>query len=44
MIDYEYGYYGILARQGDLGTFDKGYELFMSVASKLEAWAEMDCE
>lgn len=41
-IDYEHNYYGILARQGDLGTFDKGYELFVNVSAKLEAWAELN--
>ncbi len=43
-IDFENGYYGILAREGELGTFSKGYRLFESVAQKLEVWASMDCK
>ncbi len=42
-IDYEHGYYGILAREGTLGSFDKGYDLFESVSPKLEKWAAMEC-
>ena len=41
-IDYENKYYGIIARQGSLGTFPKGIELFESVSSKLEKWASME--
>ena len=41
-IDYEHKYYGILARQGELGTFTKGYELFINVSDKLEKWAELN--
>jgi len=42
-IDYENNYYGIVARQGLLGTSEKGYEVFESVSSKLEAWAAINC-
>lgn len=42
-IDYENKYYGILAREGTLGTFTKGYELFESVSLKLEEWAALEC-
>lgn len=42
-IDFENKYYGILAREGTLWTFDKGYKLFENVSSKLEEWATMDC-
>ncbi len=42
-IDYKNKYYGILAREGALGTFKNGYVLFESVSPKLEAWASMDC-
>lgn len=38
-IDYEHKYYGILAREGTLGTFQKGYELVESISTKLEDWA-----
>ncbi len=42
-IDYENNYYGIVARQGLLGTSEKGYEVFENVSSKLEAWAAINC-
>lgn len=42
-IDYKHKYYGILARQGNSGTFTKGYELFQSVAPQLETWASLEC-
>jgi CubicO group peptidase (beta-lactamase class C family) len=41
-IDYEHNYYGILAREGKLGTFIKGYELFKKVSDDLEDWAKED--
>ncbi len=41
-IDFENGYYGILARQGALGTFREGIELFESVSQTLEKWAVME--
>ncbi len=43
-IDYKNRYYGILAREGALGTFANGYKLFESVSSKLETWASMECK
>ncbi len=42
-IDYENKYYGIIARQGALGTFRNGYELFESISPKLETWAATEC-
>lgn len=42
-IDYEHNYFGILAREGDLNTFVKGYELFTHVEPELELWASLDC-
>jgi CubicO group peptidase (beta-lactamase class C family) len=41
-IDPEFGYFGILARQGALGTFMNGLNTFESVKSEVEAWAR--CE
>ncbi|VAW96261.1 hypothetical protein MNBD_GAMMA19-245, partial [hydrothermal vent metagenome] len=41
-IDFENGYYGILARQGELGTFQEGIKLFESVSQKLKNWALME--
>jgi len=43
-IDYANGYYGIVAREGALTTFDRGYELFESVAGLLESWVDLDCD
>ena len=39
-IDYEHHYYGVVAREGKLGTFTKGYEIFNQVSKNLEEWAE----
>ncbi len=38
-IDYQYNYYGLIARQGELGTFDNGYAVFTSISAKLATWA-----
>lgn len=43
-IDLKEKYYGILARQGELGTFTKGYELFESISAKLDLWATKKCQ
>lgn len=43
-IDYTHKSYGILARQGSLGTFTKGYELFDEISPKLEIWAGKICK
>ncbi|MBV1911578.1 MAG: beta-lactamase family protein [Kangiellaceae bacterium] len=43
-IDYEHGYFGILAREGALGTFTEGYSVFDSVSGKLEQWAAKTCQ
>ena len=43
-IDYTHKYYGILAREGAYNTYTKGYELFKTVAPKLEIWAASTCE
>jgi len=42
-MDFENKYFGIIARQGALGTFDKGYQLFEAIESDLAAWAAVDC-
>lgn len=41
-IDLEHGYFGILARQGRLGSFGEGIDIFDSVVADLEAWASTD--
>ena len=41
-IDYAHGYYGIIAREGSLGSFPDGYALFESISPKLELWAAMN--
>jgi hypothetical protein len=42
-IDFEHAYYGILAREGALGSYVEGYRLFESVSSRLEEWAALQC-
>jgi CubicO group peptidase (beta-lactamase class C family) len=37
-IDYQLGYVGILARQGPLGSFRDGWQLFDEVRAEVEAW------
>jgi CubicO group peptidase (beta-lactamase class C family) len=43
-IDFEHGYYGIVARQGSLGSGSMGYAVFSSVESQLQAWAALNQE
>lgn len=38
-LNIEKDYFGIIARQGNLGTFRNGYQLFDSISSKIEEWA-----
>jgi CubicO group peptidase (beta-lactamase class C family) len=38
-MDFRYGYTGLLARQGRLGTFSKGYELLHDQDAWLQRWA-----
>jgi len=38
-IDFDNKYFGVLGRQGLLGTFENGYALFSSISPKLEKWA-----
>ena len=40
-IDFENNYFGILARQGALGTFPEGIAIFRSVSDKLASWAAL---
>jgi len=42
-IDYVNNYYGIIAREGEFGTFNQGYAVFTSVSSKLEEWSAKIC-
>ena len=39
-IDYEHEYYGILSREGRLGTFVNGYKIFEKVSKDLEKWSK----
>lgn len=39
-IDYEHKYFGIVAREGSLGTGFKGYQVWSEVKSELEHWAK----
>jgi len=38
-IDWDQDYFGILARQGKLGTFREGDQLFQTIAADAAAWA-----
>ncbi len=40
-IDFEHGYYGIVAREGAQGTFHEGIDLFRAFSTSLEDWASM---
>lgn len=40
-IDFENQYFGILAREGALGTFDKGFITFEVVEDELKIWASL---
>ena len=42
-IDFENKYYGILARQGALGTFQNGVNLFRTVETTAKKWATKSC-
>jgi len=42
-IDYDDEYFGILAREGGLTTFDRGYRLFETMSDDFESWSGMDC-
>ncbi len=37
-VDYDKKYMGVLARQGNLGTFPEGKQVFDAVKSEVEAW------
>ena len=42
-IDFENGYYGILARQGKLGTWTNAITLFRTVEDTAKKWAARSC-
>jgi len=42
-IDREGGYFGIVAREGRLGSFDEGYRIIAALRPQLVAWAAADC-
>lgn len=41
-IDRQHGYFGILARQGSLGSYPEGYAVFVAVRELLEQWAALN--
>ena len=43
-VDLQHGMWGILARQGELGTFSKGYEVMEEVNETLLEWGSLRCE
>ncbi|MFH1824111.1 MAG: serine hydrolase [Candidatus Firestonebacteria bacterium] len=44
-IDFDYGYFGILARQGptDADTFPEGINLFRTIQSYATQWSQINC-
>jgi CubicO group peptidase (beta-lactamase class C family) len=42
-VDFQHAYFGILAREGALGTFPNGINLFRSVETTARKWATKDC-
>lgn len=42
--DRDDGYYGIIAREGGLTSFDQGYRMAEAMRPQFEAWAAADCE
>ncbi|MDA0875182.1 MAG: serine hydrolase [Bacteroidetes bacterium] len=42
-IDREGGYFGIVAREGSLTSFDEGYRMVAALRPTIEAWAAADC-
>ncbi|MGC4119179.1 MAG: serine hydrolase domain-containing protein [Myxococcales bacterium] len=43
-IDFDHHYFGIVARQGELGTFPEGVQLFRAAQPYVEEWASLSCE
>ncbi len=44
-IDFDYGYFGILARQSTgTGTFPEGVNLFRTIQSYASQWSRMNCD
>lgn len=44
-IDFDYGYFGILARQSTgTGTFPEGVNLFRTIQSYASQWSQMTCD
>jgi CubicO group peptidase (beta-lactamase class C family) len=42
-IDFDHGYFGLVARQGPLGTAFEGVNLFNAVAAGAAQWAQRSC-
>ena len=41
-IDRQHGYFGILAREGTLGSYTEGYAVYSSVEPLLQQWAKLN--
>ncbi|MGH1471802.1 MAG: serine hydrolase domain-containing protein [Cellvibrionaceae bacterium] len=41
-IDFDNHYFGIIAREGTLGSFSEGYAVFKTVEDKLVQWSRLD--
>ena len=42
-IDFEHGYFGMVARQGELGTYPEGILLFRQIQDDADRWATATC-
>jgi hypothetical protein len=42
-IDFDHHYFGILARQGDLGKGFEGIDVFRAAGAEITRWADRDC-
>ena len=42
-LDFDHRYFGILARQGSVGTFPEGVAIFRAVEALAVKWAANDC-
>lgn len=43
-IDFDHGYFGVVARQGALGTGFEGVAIARAIEAQAVAWAAVDCE
>ncbi len=42
-IDFDHSYFGILAREGEIGTFHEGLKMFRTVEALTQEWSQNQC-